>query len=134
MREYETPCVVCGTLIRFRRKQSISPAMLKEIPHYCPQCKSNRLKGRPATNARAENRYMDSFGYIRIKVNGVHVLEHRYIMEQLLGRKLERNEIIHHIDGDVTNNNPDNLMVEGSSEHKRYHALENKHCSASKLN
>lgn len=38
-------------------------------------------------------------------------LEHRDKMEKKLGRKLKRSEIVHHIDGDPTNNDIDNLQL-----------------------
>src|ERR1700741_4094678 len=34
-------------------------------------------------------RYVNKDGYVVIRVNGKHVLEHRHVMEQYLGRKLE---------------------------------------------
>ena len=45
----------------------------------------------------------------------------RLIMEEKLGRSLESNEDVHHIDGDVTNNNPENLEVILHGEHQRQH-------------
>lgn len=48
---------------------------------------------------------------------------HRVVAEQKLGRKLKKNEVVHHIDGNRRNNDPDNLMVfSSSSDHMRYHA------------
>ena len=53
----------------------------------------------------------DSGGYVR---------EHRLLMEQKLGRLLLPHEVVHHIDGDVANNNPDNLKLHSSnSDHLR---------------
>ena len=47
---------------------------------------------------------------------------HRVVMERKLGRKLKPGEIVHHIDGDKRNNDPDNLMLFPSvAEHSRYH-------------
>lgn len=46
-------------------------------------------------------------------------LLHRKIAEELLGRSLLPGEIVHHIDGDSTNNSPDNLLVLSS---QGYHA------------
>lgn len=40
-----------------------------------------------------------------------YILEHRLIMEQHLGRYLEPTEVVHHIDGNPTNNNVDNLQL-----------------------
>lgn len=50
--------------------------------------------------------------------------EHRKIMRIKLGRELKPNEVIHHIDGDRTNNKPSNLLVMTRSEHSRLHAKE----------
>jgi hypothetical protein len=36
---------------------------------------------------------------------------HRRKVERVLGWKLERHEVVHHIDGDKTNNANDNLLV-----------------------
>lgn len=40
-----------------------------------------------------------------------YIQEHRLIMEEHLGRYLEKHEIIHHIDGNKLNNNLDNLYL-----------------------
>lgn len=37
--------------------------------------------------------------YKALKINGKKIDEHRLIMEKILGRKLQRNEVIHHING-----------------------------------
>ena len=47
--------------------------------------------------------------------------EHRYLMEQHLGRKLTADEVVHHIDGDRTNNNLSNLVVMQRGEHSALH-------------
>lgn len=36
---------------------------------------------------------------------------HRIVMHQKLGRRLRADEVVHHIDGDIRNNHPDNLDV-----------------------
>ena len=48
----------------------------------------------------------------------------RVIMENLLNRTLDDNEIIHHIDGDPSNNNISNLQVMTKEEHARLHRTE----------
>lgn len=51
---------------------------------------------------------------------GRHV--HRRVAEQMLERKLRKGEVVHHIDGNKRNNNPNNLTVfESQAEHARWH-------------
>ena len=61
------------------------------------------------------------------KLHGQH--EHRLVMEQKLGRKLFHGEIVHHIDGNSLNNNPENLIVLTQSEHATSHSTKNRLCS-----
>ena len=62
--------------------------------------------------------------YLAIKINGTKHDLHRVIVENKLGRKLRKNESVHHIDGNKHNNNPDNLEVILRSKHARMHARE----------
>ncbi len=70
-------------------------------------------------------RFKNKFGYIVISNplyeygNGEkqRVLEHRYFMEQHLGRKLTLNEHVHHINGIKDDNRLENLVIKKSIEH-----------------
>ena len=62
-------------------------------------------------------------GYIRngYRLHGIgqtHVFEHRLVMEQYLGRKLRKDEVIHHINGD---NRIENLEITNHSDHRKKH-------------
>lgn len=57
----------------------------------------------------------------RAKSNG-YVREHIVIAENYLGRPLNAQEVIHHINGDKTDNRTDNLMLfPSNSEHMKFH-------------
>jgi hypothetical protein len=76
-------------------------------------------------------RTLHGAGYIRIRIGrgqpmtDCHgdILEHRYIMSQHLGRILSSNDIVHHLNGDRTDNRIENLFLYSShSEHQKSHA------------
>ena len=82
----------------------------------------------PASRPRLERRIHD--GYVLIQAPAGHpharvdgsILEHRWVMEQALGRFLEDTEIVHHKDGNRSNNVWANLeLLDGRSRHGEGH-------------
>ncbi len=53
--------------------------------------------------------------------NRVGKLEHRFIVEQVLGRSLKPNEEVHHVNGDILDNRNSNLLVCDLSYHRWFH-------------
>lgn len=62
-------------------------------------------------------------GYILVldKENGGYILEHRRIMENFIGRRLDNSEVVHHINGDKDDNRIENLKVMTNAEHTIFH-------------
>lgn len=78
-------------------------------PHY--QFRKNCRAAQPTLGDCKETTYK--------KCLGRHA--HRRVMENYLGRKLESNEIVHHIDGNRHNNSLSNLTILTRAEHARLH-------------
>lgn len=68
---------------------------------------------------KAANLKLPYHKYVYINIDGKQIREHRYIMEQFLGRKLLKNEHVHHIDGNGLNNDINNLELLTNSEHQK---------------
>lgn len=65
------------------------------------------------------------YKYKKLKLkNGSTIDEHRFVMQQHLGRSLQFNECVHHINGNKKDNRLENLEVISRSEHTKNHFLD----------
>jgi len=92
------------------RKLNLTPGRNKKIAI------DNRHKNRATHVKKRKNN-----GKTYAKFYGRH--EHRVVAEQMLGRDLKPDEIVHHIDNDKRNNDPSNLQIMNQVEHARLHAI-----------
>lgn len=116
------PCEHCQRVF-VPRKQSAG--------RFCSfKCKNEGQKGEKASSWKG-GRHVNASGYVAIskpdhpsaRGHGGYILEHRYIMEQYLGRKLEKHETIHHINGKKDDNRIENLQLRSGRHGKRAKAV-----------
>jgi hypothetical protein len=115
----EKACEVCGTMMYVQPNQ-----ISRGEGRFCSRaCKHKSMQG---VEKSTGTRSVRKDGYIVVKT-GIrqYELEHRLVMSRALGRPLETNEHVHHVNGDVADNRIENLMLMTPTEHQQYHAATN---------
>lgn len=118
----------CST--SYRNKHEYNPSKFRNLSGennpmygkgYLITGEKNGMFGRKDKNCPAwkGGRHQRKDGYFRITVDGERVLEHRYILEQL-GLDID-NYIVHHKNGDPSDNSVENLEILSQSEHAKLH-------------
>ena len=79
-----------------------------------------RRTGSPGTNQRLRaangEGWINADGYRKITVDGTGILEHRHVMEKILGRSLLKTENVHHVNGVRLDNRLENLELWSTSQ------------------
>ena len=123
-------CIECG--ITFPKPYSLSKNGWDKQKLCSRKCRSKFLI---RTLLKGENnprwnggKGTTSQGYVEIVAEVSHsknargrILEHRFVMEKYLGRKLLTTENTHHINGNKQDNRIENLMLVTNSEHRKFH-------------
>lgn len=74
-----------------------------------------------ASHPRWRGGYINKAGYREVWVNNKRQYEHRLVMGRLLGRPLQRWEVVHHLNGKKADNRPENLAVIQNGTHSSNH-------------
>lgn len=107
----KTPGELCSV------KNCVREAKAKTLcsMHYTRLRQSGELgTAAPMKAARGEG-HVDKHGYRHVRINGRTMLEHRLIMQELIGRPLAGHESVHHKNGKRSDNRPENLELWASS-------------------
>ena len=105
-------CALCAQPFRV-------PTYRKNTAKYCSRSCLAKVHLEQFASFRFQPTNKPKRTYKTITVDGKQVRVHRYVMEQHLGRKLERWEHVHHINGDSHDNRIENLAVLSNSAHQQ---------------
>lgn len=96
----------------YRSKSTIAPRFCSHNCYSIDKCGPFIMKNGYKLVKRPGHSRANAGGYVR---------EHLLVMEEKIGRPVLKTESVHHIDGNKTNNHPDNLGLFAShSEHLRH--------------
>ena len=104
-------CIRCGKGFQTRSDYVVK----RGVGNFCSKsCSSYHHKA-------GGKRWTMQRGYRMILLNGKFVREHRVVAEQMLGRPLHANEVVHHKNGVKDDNRPENLEVMTRGQHALEH-------------
>lgn len=97
------------------------PCQIKrgEVRFCSRKCSSSLWKGRLRGTKPLEGRWkVGRKGYVQTTIRRKRILQHRYVIEQAIGRELLKDEIVHHLNGVKADNRIENLEVVNIKTHK----------------
>lgn len=123
-RTYE--CVVCGKECHVYRSPSAP------VPVTCSIACTGIKQTGDGNGSFTGGRHVATNGYVQLLMpthreadSRGYVYEHRHVMECMLGRALNRGEVVHHKNRIKTDNRPANLQLFASqSDHLAHHRME----------
>ena len=133
-----SPCMICG-------KDMFVKPWLKGIRLYCShECQYESMrrssvptwitshKGDMSPNWKGGKRIDKGYSLVWAKYHPYcnatgYIQEHRLVVEKVIGRYLDKKEIVHHINRNKLDNRPENLyLFPSNSAHRKFHLSYNR--------
>jgi hypothetical protein len=111
-------CIIC------KKKFYRPPSSFKKAKHqYCSrECGYLANKGVLKNITPIENRkwFKSAKGYLATTIRGKWLWQHRWVIENHIGRTLKKEEIIHHLNGIKNDNRIENLAICSDKSHYKF--------------
>jgi len=106
-----------GLSVSNSKSEAVKASLKKRFPEGRYKEKSSNWKG----GRRLVNGYIKVYAPDHPDSTQGAIFEHRLVASQKLGRRLTKDEVVHHINGNKQDNRPDNLEVHTRGEHFHQH-------------
>lgn len=123
---YELICEVCETVFNAARYNIRTCS--KKCSIELQSSKTRKFLDIPSCLEDASRKLDKNLGYVRVYVpmhpeanTWGYAYEHRVVAEQIVGRRLFSNEIVHHKNGKRWDNRPENLEIMDKNNHAKLH-------------
>ena len=113
-------CPECGELFARTVKQ-VNAVVKRSGKWTCKKC--SLTKRNKNNSSKIGSTRINSNGYVLEKTKSGWVQQHRVVIQLAIGRELYSHELVHHIDGNKTNNVIENLRIESWGDHTKHHHL-----------
>ncbi len=121
------PCQACG-------KRILKPSCGARQWKVCDRvCRAANMRGKRSRAFKTGTYVKDGYRHHLVPAScKKYVREHRIVAEWMIGRKLRKNEVVHHVNGNGLDNRPINLQVMTISAHVTLHKTGQTHTRATK--